>query len=156
MLNVIAIDHDVQGGERALAICGGWWRGCECVLRLAQHLGGLCVCVCARTALGSAQGNEEMFPSSTTNDMFQFWNTALTISLMPYFFLKTKDIAICECFYFLFVPANEEKFFFSQFPPFISRSRGWESGFILLLLSSLPLLILAPQFLQPVHTPFAS
>lgn len=50
--------------------------------------------------------------------LIQFYNTALTISLMPYFLSKTKYLTICEHLYLLFSLANKEKsyFFFAFFP----------------------------------------
>lgn len=39
-----------------------------------------------------------------------------TFPLLPYFFTKTKDSVICECLYFLFSPANDEKYPSFTFP----------------------------------------
>lgn len=145
-----------QGGERAAGICSGWWRGLwVCPAILAQQFEGGCVCVCV--LLWVVLRGMRCYPPYHKSYPFRFWNTAWTISLMPYLFLKTKDITICEYLCFLFSPANEEKSYISPFFPLcISRSRGWESSVILLLLSTFPLLVLAPQSPQPVHTPFAS
>lgn len=156
MLNVIGIDHDVS----RRGACGRdtqWMMegtlSVSCYTGTAIWGGDVCVCVLLWAVLRGMR----CYPPYHKSYPFQFWNTALTSSLMPYLFLKTKDITICECLCFLFSPANEEKSYFSPFFPLcISRSRGWESSVILLLLSTFPLLVLAPQSPQPVHTPFPS
>lgn len=153
MLNVIGIDHDVS---RTGACSRDMQWMMEGPLSVSCNLrGDVCVCVCV--LLWVVLRGMRCYPPYHKSYPFWFWNTAWTISLMPYLFLKTKDITICECLCFLFSPANEEKSYISPFFPLcISRSRGWESSVILLLLSTFPLLVLAPQSPQPVHTPFAS
>lgn len=117
MLDFIAINHDVKGGECAAAICPEWWRGCVCPAMLAQHL---LVGVLLWIAL------EEMFPflpKITSVSVLKYGTN--TFPWFPYFFSKTKDSMICECWCFLFSLATMKQSYLSPFPSlYKQKQRG--------------------------------